>query len=186
MLAGARQRTDVKGLRDRAILALLTDLALRRAEVAGLDVEHIDLSAGTVRVLRKNNRERVTLALTPAVVRALRAWLDVRPGAATGPLFVALDPGADGARLSPGAIYAIVRSLGFRAGAATSPHRIRHSAVTAAVRGAAAAGLSLADVTQYSGHRNAVTLQRYVDADPNVQGRLAAIVSATIAGEQER
>src|SRR4051794_29687253 len=51
LLGALAGRTDAKGARDRAVLRLLFDLALRRAEVVSLDVEHVDLDGGTVAVL---------------------------------------------------------------------------------------------------------------------------------------
>src|SRR5262249_51089582 len=45
LLAQLEVRSDRKGLRDRALLHLLFDLALRRAEVCSLDLCHLDLQA---------------------------------------------------------------------------------------------------------------------------------------------
>jgi len=59
MLAEVTQRISgpprqrVKALRDRAILRLLFDLALRRSSIVALDLEDIDLDAGTIRVWSK-------------------------------------------------------------------------------------------------------------------------------------
>ena len=49
MLAALERGQIPKERRDYALLRLLYDLALRRGEVLGLDLEHIDLSRGTVR-----------------------------------------------------------------------------------------------------------------------------------------
>jgi len=81
---------DPKARRDRAILRLLYDLALRRGEVVGLDVEHVDLQAGTLAVLGKGRLQRRLLGLPRLTREALAAWLAVHPSG-KGPLFVPLD-----------------------------------------------------------------------------------------------
>jgi integrase/recombinase XerC len=48
------KRTDAKGVRDRAILRLMYELALRRIEIARLDLEDVDLAGATLQVLARN------------------------------------------------------------------------------------------------------------------------------------
>lgn len=74
-------RHDAKAQRDRALLRLLHDLALRRGEVVGLDVDDVDvdLEAAAVAVLGKGRRERVKVTLPDRTKAALAAWLEVRP-----------------------------------------------------------------------------------------------------------
>ena len=57
MLDTLAKRKDPKSTRDRAILRLLFDLGLRRAEVLRLDMEDLDLEAGTVAVLGKGRTD---------------------------------------------------------------------------------------------------------------------------------
>jgi integrase/recombinase XerC len=99
LLEALAGRRDTKALRDRALLRLLYDLGLRRAEVVSLDVEDLDLAAGTVAVLGKGRTQRVKLTLPVATQRALTAWLAVR-GVPSGPLFTTLDRASRGRRLS--------------------------------------------------------------------------------------
>ena len=58
--------------RDRAILRLSFDLGLRRGELASLDLEHLDLEAGTLAVLGKGQEERELLSL-PSETTAAKA-----------------------------------------------------------------------------------------------------------------
>ena len=53
LLAGLDEREDAKASRDRALLRLAFELGLRRGEFAGLDLEQLDLEAGTLAVLGK-------------------------------------------------------------------------------------------------------------------------------------
>jgi integrase/recombinase XerC len=90
ILEALAARTDAKGLRDAAAVRLLFDLALRRAEVVGLDREDLDLEGGTLAVLGKGRTQRVRLTLPGPTREALAAWLAVR-GDEPGPLFRPLD-----------------------------------------------------------------------------------------------
>jgi integrase/recombinase XerC len=86
MLDSLAKRKDPKSMRDRALLRCLYDLGLRRAEVLNLDLEDLDLEAGTVAVLGKGRTSKVKLTLPPETRKALEAWIGVR-GVAPGPLF---------------------------------------------------------------------------------------------------
>src|SRR5215510_545318 len=62
------------GRRDRAILELFYASGLRRSELAGLDLEDINLSARMVRVLGKGGRERLVPFNNSAASR-IKAYL---------------------------------------------------------------------------------------------------------------
>src|SRR5262249_62342700 len=111
---GLEGRRDAKGLRDRALLRLLFDLGLRRAEAVRLDVADLDLQAGTVDVLGKGRTQKARLTLPGPTRGALAAWLAVR-GSQPGPLFTSCDRAGKGSgRLTGSAVYTIVRRLGGR------------------------------------------------------------------------
>src|SRR5262249_16268319 len=57
LLAHLDGRGDPKSVRDRAIVRLLFERALRRSEVASLDLIHLDLDAGTISILGKGSTE---------------------------------------------------------------------------------------------------------------------------------
>jgi integrase/recombinase XerC len=174
LLARLEGRTDPKGVRDRAVLRLLFDLALRRKEVVGLDVEDFDVQLGTVAVLGKGKAEKVRLTLPNPTRVALEAWLNVR-GSSTGPLFTSLDRARKGdGRLTGGAVYAIVRHLGEAEGVRVRPHGLRHSAVTAALD----AGLDVRQVRRFSRHARLDTLLVYDDNRQDLAGEVARRVAA--------
>lgn len=176
MLATLDGRHDAKGHRDRAILRLLFDLGLRRAEVVGLDVS--DVEAGTVSVLGKGREDRETLSLPDATAGALGAWLAVHPSG-DGPLFTSFDRANKGqGRLTGAAVYYLVRRCGERAGLGNvRPHGLRHAGITEAVRLAQAHGFGLEEVLDFSRHADVKTLMIYRDRERNVQGRLAELVA---------
>src|SRR5579883_1296310 len=63
-----------KALRDRAVLELLYGSGLRRGELVGLDLVHVDLAGATARVLGKGNKERI-VPLGAKCIDALRRYL---------------------------------------------------------------------------------------------------------------
>ena len=166
-----------KARRDRAILRLLFDLALRREEVAALDVQDLDLEAGTIAVMGKGRTQKVSLTLPPETVEAIQAWLEVR-GVDPGPLFVSLHRGRKGiTRLTGTSIYRMIRSLGDQVGIKARPHGLRHAAITAA--------LDLTDgnvrmVQRFSRHRDIKVLMVYDDNLADMGGKCAKLVAAGV------
>jgi site-specific recombinase XerC len=69
------QQHGAKAARDVAIFLLLGyGRALRRSQVAQLDLQDFDARGGRVNVLRKGKREKKWLSVDPLVARLLRAW----------------------------------------------------------------------------------------------------------------
>lgn len=83
----AKHRSPAKAARDVAIIRLLFDLALRRGEVAMLDLKDLDLRASRLWIKGKGRREREAITLPPRTVAVLKAWLRHR-GKEPGPLFI--------------------------------------------------------------------------------------------------
>lgn len=161
-----------KAKRDAAVVHLLYDLGLRRAEVVGLDLDDLDLQAGTVAVLGKGYTQKQTLSLPEPTRAALALWLDAR-GSKAGALFVNYDRAGKGKRLTGSGIYYLIRRLGIKIGKRMKPHGLRHSAITEAIKAATACGFDLEEVRAYSRHKDIRTLVIYRDQDRNRQGELA-------------
>jgi integrase/recombinase XerC len=138
--------------RDTAILELLYASGLRVSELTGLDLDDVDRGGRTVRVLGKGRKERI-VPFGSKAARALEAWLERRGGDA-GALFV----GRRG-RLTPRAVYTIVRTAARRAGITrtVSPHTLRHSFATHLLDG----GADLRAIQELLGHSRLSTTQRY-------------------------
>lgn len=168
------KRLDAKAVRDRAVVRLLYDVALRRGEVVSLDLEDVDLEAGTVAVLGKGKTERSTLSLPKLTVEALAAWLEVR-GDEPGPLFVNFDRAGKGGRLTGRSVARLVAELGKAVGLDVRPHGLRHAAITEALdltNGNARA------VQRFSRHAKLETLLRYDDNRQDLGGEVAQLVAA--------
>lgn len=147
------------GLRDFAILETLYATGIRVGELVGLDVDDIDLTRRTLRVLGKGGRERTVPFGLPAE-RAVGAWLaEGRPvlaGAESGP---AVFLGTRGGRIDPRTVRSVVhRTVAAVEGAADiSPHGWRHTSATHVLEG----GADLRAVQEILGHASLATTQIY-------------------------
>lgn len=160
--------------RDYAVLRLLYDLGLRRAEVCSLDLADLELARATLFVQGKGRLEKSPLELPQPTVLALSDWLVVR-GSVPGPLFYNFDRSGKGdGRLSGRSVHRLVQKYG---GASARPHGLRHTAITEACKAATAAGIGIEEVLDFSRHRSLAVLMRYRDRERNVQGKLAALVA---------
>ncbi len=169
LLAQLDARTDPRSVRDRAVVRLLYDLGLRRAEVCRLDVADYDQGGAALAVLGKGRREKQRLTLPPATAAAIAGWLAVRPPSGSPALFTRTDrPG--GGRLNGSTVYWIVRQLGDAAGIRARPHGLRHSSITRVL------DLSRGDIRaaqRFSRHKDVRVLERYDDSREDLAGQLA-------------
>ncbi|WP_420065544.1 tyrosine-type recombinase/integrase (plasmid) [Microcystis aeruginosa FACHB-524] len=174
-------RTSLKGVRDYALLMLLWSNALRRSEVSKASIADFDPVTKTLRIFGKgrgNNSEIVSLGI--GTVRAIESWLSARgerdPDKA---LFVSVNPGYRDGRLCTQAIYNIVKERCQSAGISKvmSPHRIRHSSITAALE---ATGGDVRRVQKLSRHSSLNTLMIYDDNRKNHQGEVTDILDSLV------
>jgi integrase/recombinase XerC len=159
LLEGPDRGTPL-GLRDLAILELLYSTGLRVSELAGLNVDRVDLDQRLIRVLGKRNKERV-VPVGRKAVSVLRDYLDAtrslrraqRPGKL--PVFM----NGRGGRLTTRSIGNIVKKYGLKVGLmmGISPHSLRHTFATHMMDG----GADLRAVQELLGHASLSTTQRY-------------------------
>lgn len=173
-------RETVAGKRDYALLRLLWGNALRRNEVSQLNFSDFNPSAKTLRILGKGKgTQSQTVDLGTATVQAVADWLAVRPGSATetDPIFIALNYAALGHRLTGDGIYKLVQCKAKAAGIEKqmSPHRIRHSAITAALD---ATDGNVRKVQKLSRHKKLDTLMIYDDNRARDQREVSELLDA--------
>jgi integrase/recombinase XerC len=142
--------------RARAILELLYATGIRCAELVGLDLGDVDLSARTVRVLGKGSKERIVPFGQPAAA-ALSAYLPARLNAR--PRSQALFVNARGGRLTDRWVRHIVtqRVKEVAMTRRLSPHSLRHSFATHLLE----RGADLRSIQELLGHASLSTTQRY-------------------------
>lgn len=157
-------RSTLKGKRDYALLRLLWDNALRRGEVSSANLGDFDPEARRLKIRGKGKGTQVeAIALSQVTVAALLEWLQARRELAPmAPLFCALDRAHYGQRLTGSGIAWLVQGYCRVAGLQKpiSPHRIRHSSITAALE---ATDGNVRKVQKLSRHANLDTLMIYDD-----------------------
>lgn len=151
---GKKTASDI---RDRAILELLYGAGLRASELVGLNLEHVDLDAGLVRVMGKGGKERLIPMGTQAreTLRCHIGGLAVGEGRFFGPVFPG--KGRHG-RLSTRTIQRIIARWATAAGLpGVHPHLFRHSFATHLLD----RGAELRAVQELLGHESLATTQTY-------------------------
>jgi len=152
---------DALSLRDRALFELAYSSGLRLSELAGLDVDGVDLASGEVRVWGKGAKERV-VPVGAAARDAITAWLARRaalPIADSQALFV----GSGGRRVSPRTIERRLATWAIKRGLArhVHPHMLRHSFASHVLQSSG----DLRAVQEMLGHASIASTQVYTHLD---------------------
>ena len=165
----------VKGVRDYALIRLLWDNALRRGEVSAANIGDFDLKGKKLWIKGKGRIEKSAINLNPVTVSAICDWLDTRGHfASSDPLFISLDH-PNGERLQGRGIHQIISNRSKKAEITKpmSPHRVRHSAITAYLD---ASGGDVRSAQGLSRHKNLNTLTRYDDNRHQYQGKATDVL----------
>jgi integrase/recombinase XerC len=151
----------VWAVRDQAMFELMYSAGLRRAELIGLDISGLDLTAGEVTVTGKGSRMRVVPVGSKALV-AVRNWLAMRANVARGDT-EAMFVGARGARISATVLALALKQLALRQGitAHMHPHALRHAFASHVLQSSG----DLRAVQEMLGHASLSTTQIYTHLD---------------------
>lgn len=157
------------GVRDRALLQLLYEGAIRRGEAADLQASDLDLVNSRLFIRRgKGGKPRVVM-LGPGAVEWLARWVEVREGIHPDCPALWISTRTLTA-MSPDAITRIVHKYGAMLGAqervypsgvhrsSTTPHALRHSCATILMEG----GADLRTIQEHLGHASIATTERYL------------------------
>ena len=166
-LLGSPDTATLRGLRDRAILALLIGCALRRGELAALTVEELRQREGrwVLPDLRGKQGRIRTVPVPSWVKQAVDAWTEAA-GLSSGRLFRSLPRhgGAPGGSISPQAILDLVRFHAARLGLDIRPHDLRRTCAKLC----RAAGGELEQIQLLLGHASVQTTERYLGTRQNL------------------
>lgn len=173
-------RATLRGKRDYAILRLLCDNALRRAEVCALDVSDFHPAEKRLMILGKGRAEKEGITLHPSSVKALGEYLGAS-GHSAGPLFLTCDhrPQLAGSRLTASGLYDVIKTCGSKLSLTLTPHKLRHSAITAALD---ATGGDVRRVQKLSRHVKLETLVKYDDNREDHQGAMTNLLGDLLEG----
>jgi len=161
-LLSAPEGTDLKSLRDKAILETLFSTGLRVSELCSLSRDSIDLSSDEFSIRGKGSKVRVVF-LSETARQALKAYL-VKRKDMDDAMFVKI--GAENKKegdigpLARRSVERIVKHYAVKAGIMSkkvTPHVIRHSFATDLLSN----GADLRSVQALLGHANIATTQIY-------------------------
>jgi integrase/recombinase XerD len=164
LLCAPDARTD-GGYRNRIILEILYDTAIRRAEVAGIRLHDLDLAAGYIRITGKGDKDRV-VPLSKRVSELIQNYiLMVREKFVSGndPGFLILNRW--GQRMDPNSIWAVVKRCvelsGIKKNITT--HTFRHTCATHMLKNGAPAR----HLQEMLGHESLESTQIYTHVTIN-------------------
>ncbi|HUX36235.1 MAG TPA: site-specific tyrosine recombinase/integron integrase [Candidatus Paceibacterota bacterium] len=162
-LLSAPNGSDLRSLRDRAILEVFFSTGLRISELCSLS-RYIDLERGEVTVRGKGDKLRVVF-LSDRAKKAIKNYLDKRSDADEA-MFVSLTKAASDkrqakviGRIIPRAVQRLVNFYRRKAGIAghVTPHQLRHQFATDLLMN----GADIRSVQSLLGHSNISTTQIY-------------------------
>jgi site-specific recombinase XerD len=166
-LINAPDVATLKGLRDRAILAVLVGAALRREEAVNLTLEHIQQREGRwviVDLVGKRGKTR-SVPIPAWVKMALDAWTSAAE-ITTGRVFRSIRKGDHLDKTSTGmstpAIWGVVNTYATAIGFPTlAPHDLRRTAAKLMEKG----GAAINQISLVLGHSSLDVTKRYLGGD---------------------
>lgn len=176
-------RSTLEGLRNYAIIAVMSTCGLRCCEVVRADVQDIRNLGGffCLFVMGKGrNSKREFVKLTQPVLDAVNSYLQAR-GHVKGsePLFASCSRRNRGARLTTRTISGVCKNSMIRAGYNSerlTAHSLRHSAITASLM----AGLSLSETSAFARHSNVSTTMLYAHHVNRIQSACEEAITRSI------
>ncbi|MCL4559905.1 MAG: tyrosine-type recombinase/integrase [Chloroflexi bacterium] len=166
-LINAPATSRIKGLRDRALLAVLIGCGLRREECAGLTFEQIQLREARwviVDLVGKGNKTR-SIPMPAFAKAALESWAQAAR-LSQGRVFRQLSRGGRvmGEGITPQAIRDVVAAYGCKIGVTISPHDLRRTFAKLAHKG----GAGLEQIRLSLGHASIKTTEIYLGASQDL------------------
>jgi len=149
------------GLRDTAIIALLSDTGIRAGELCGIRVQDVDLKTRCVTILHgKTGGRSIPPSFGATCARKLWAYMKTLTRQPHEPLFMT----ERGIPFTPDALRKMVRRLREDTGIPIHPHLFRHDCCTRLLR----AGVNSLTVQKQLGHASVTTTERYAHVTPDV------------------
>jgi site-specific recombinase XerD len=182
--------TTKKGLRDRAVLAVMLGCALRREECANLTLEHIQQREGRwVIVDLIGKREKVRSVPMSAWVKvAVDGWI-ATAGITEGAIWQPMRKGDRiataefGPGMSSQAIWRVVKDYAGELGHDNlAPHDLRRTAAKLMLAG----GAKLEQISMVLGHSSLEVTKKYLGVDLDLQNAATDKIGLAIKARQKR
>lgn len=165
LLLSQPDRTKVRGKRDYAILMMMANCGMRRAEVAGLRVRHFGEERGhRIVKFRGKGQKLVKIPIKPEIHQAIEEYKEASGRDFRKPETPLFAPTTNNRMknlekpLSPTSVWNMVRKYSEAAGIeGISPHSFRVFAITNALEN----GAKYSQVQMMSGHADPKTVSRY-------------------------
>jgi site-specific recombinase XerD len=157
-LLGACDKSTAAGIRNYAMLLLFVDCGLRLNELIGLRLSDVSLANRSLKVHGKGARDRIVF-MGARTAKALRRWIELRGFKTTFSDALFID--RKGEPLKPRWVQQVIARLGVKAGikgVRVSPHTLRHTAATLAVKN----GMEPFALQRLFGWENIQTALKYV------------------------
>ena len=154
--------TELKGIRDKAMLELMYATGMKVTELVSLDVKDVNLSLGFVvchgEGAQKHDR---TIFLYPTAVSALKHYLDSTRKILAVDSGDALFVNINGSRITRQGFWKILKAYAVKAGINKSitPHMLRHSFATHLLEN----GADIHDIKEILGHSDISSTQVYAE-----------------------
>ena len=176
-------RSNLKGLRDYAILSLMVTGGLRTIEVVRADIGDLrNAGESTVLYIQGKGRDEKTdyIKISQPVEKAIRAYLTARGRAGEDePLFTSTSNNNKGQRITTRSVSGLVKQHFKEAGYDSSrltAHSLRHTAVTLSLL----AGKEITEVQQFARHANIATTMIYNHALDKAKNTCSEAVASAI------
>lgn len=167
VLEALGSRTDLKAIRDLALIKSIYSLGLRRSELANLRISDLELDKNRISITGKGKDDCEYVTIRDKSKAAIEAWLRVRPPG-TDAVFVSLDPAHYGEHLSDNGVYRITISYGLG-----RPHGMRHSGITEVLR---KSNGNIRMAQEFSRHKDPKTLLLYDDNLKDLGGEASGLL----------
>ncbi len=186
-LINAPDPSTKKGLRDRAILAVLLLAGLRRQEAASLTVDHFQMRDGRwviVDLVGKRGKVR-TVPVKPVVKLLVDDWCEAA-GITGGPLWRGFRKGdhiLDTPGISSQAVWRVVEEYAGGLGLEhIAPHDLRRTYAKLAHKG----GAAIEQISLNLGHSSIEVTERYLGVDLDYQNAPSDYIDITVHDRQPR
>lgn len=147
---------DFAGRRDRLMLRLLYETGIRRAELSGLKESSVDLSALTIKVLGKRNKERI-IPIEIELAHNISEYIALKHQNGYGGEWLFVN--GKGEQMDGNAVYYVVKKYMSLLSTAdrVSPHVFRHSFATHILD----EGGNIRAIQELLGHESLSTTEQY-------------------------